>query len=140
MHWTLPRSQPLALGERGHHLEAVAQDQAIGPVTLVAVEVGLVRFLRDPVEIGEEVELIAGLAVARLVAIVPGRPTLGPAPQVVDQRLGMHLLLDVERRGVHHQIGPVLLILAAPDELRVQVAIALRLLLGQRISARLLTV
>ena len=46
------------------------------------------------------------------------------AQQVVDQHLGVHLFLDVERRGVHHQIGPVLLILAAPDQLRVQVAVA----------------
>ena len=37
---------------------------------------------------------------------------------------GMDLLLDVERRRVHDQVGPVLLVLAAPDELRVEVAVA----------------
>ncbi len=44
--------------------------------------------------------------------------------QVVNQHLGMDLLLDVERRRMDHQIGPVLLVLAAPDELRVEVAVA----------------
>jgi hypothetical protein len=34
------------------------------------------------------------------------------------------LLLDVERRRVDDEIAPVLLVLAAPDELRVEVAVA----------------
>ena len=46
------------------------------------------------------------------------------AQQVVDQHLGVDLLLDVERRGMDDQIGPVLLVLAAPDQLRVEVAVA----------------
>ena len=46
------------------------------------------------------------------------------AQQVVDQHLGVDLLLDVERRGVDDEIAPVLLILAAPDELRIEVAVA----------------
>ena len=46
------------------------------------------------------------------------------AQQVVDQHLGMDLLLDVERRGMDDEIAPVLLVLAAPDELRVEVAVA----------------
>jgi hypothetical protein len=36
----------------------------------------------------------------------------------------VHLLLDVERRRLDNQVGPVLLVLAAPDELRVEIAIA----------------
>ena len=36
----------------------------------------------------------------------------------------MDLFLDVERRGVDDQVGPVLLILAAPDELRIEIAVA----------------
>src|SRR5712691_9275938 len=36
----------------------------------------------------------------------------------------MDLLLDVERRGVDDEVAPILLVLAAPDELRVQVAVA----------------
>ena len=46
------------------------------------------------------------------------------AEQVVDQHLGVDLFLDVERRGVDDEVAPVLLILAAPDELRVEVAVA----------------
>jgi hypothetical protein len=34
------------------------------------------------------------------------------------------LLLDEERRRRDDQVGPVLLVLAAPDELRVEVAVA----------------
>ena len=44
--------------------------------------------------------------------------------QVVDQHLRVDLLLDVERRRVNDEIAPVLLILAAPDELRVEVGVA----------------
>ena len=44
--------------------------------------------------------------------------------QVVDEHLGVHLLLDVERRRLHDEVGEVLLVLAAPDELRVEVAVA----------------
>src|SRR3990172_9780536 len=62
-----------------------------------------------------------------------------------DQRLGVDLLLDVERRRVDHEVAPVLLVLAAPDELQVQVAVAgligdahrvLRLLLQHRLVFR----
>src|SRR5437879_5488837 len=38
--------------------------------------------------------------------------------------LGMDLLLDVERRRLDDEVAPVLLILAAPDELRVEIAVA----------------
>ena len=36
----------------------------------------------------------------------------------------MDLFLDVERRGMDDEVAPVLLILAAPDELGIQVAVA----------------
>ena len=36
----------------------------------------------------------------------------------------MYFFLDVERRGVDHQVAPVLLVLAAPDQLGVEVGIA----------------
>src|SRR5690349_21265827 len=36
----------------------------------------------------------------------------------------MDLFLDVDRRRVRYQIGPILLVLASPDQLRVQVAVA----------------
>ena len=62
-----------------------------------------------PVEVGEQVGNV-GLGLALL-----GRAAL----QVVDDRLGVDLLLDVERRHVDDEVGPVLPVLAAPDELRV---------------------
>ena len=36
----------------------------------------------------------------------------------------MDLLLDVERRRMDDEVAPVLLVLAAPDELRIEVAVA----------------
>ena len=36
----------------------------------------------------------------------------------------MDLFLDVQWRGLDHQVGPVLFVLAAPDQLGVQVAVA----------------
>jgi hypothetical protein len=61
-------------------------------------------------------------------------PRPGLLLQVVDQHLGVHFLLDVQRRRVHHQVGPVLRVLAAPHQLRVEVGIALRLLGVQRVG------
>jgi len=36
----------------------------------------------------------------------------------------MDLFLDVERWGMDDEVGPVLLVLAAPDQLRIQIPIA----------------
>ena len=55
---------------------------------------------------------------------------LGLAQQVVNERLGVDLFLDVERRGVDDEVGPILLILAAPDELGVEVGVATGVLLS----------
>ena len=60
----------------------------------------------------------------------PGCPVLrapralATAHEVVDEDLGMDALLDVEGRGVDDEVGPVLQVLAAPDELGVEVAVA----------------
>src|SRR5437867_7153754 len=43
--------------------------------------------------------------------------------QVVDQYLGEDLFLDVQWRSMHDEVAPVLLVLAAPDELRVEVTV-----------------
>src|SRR5690606_15429027 len=101
--------QPLALGERGHDLQAVAQDHAVLPVHGMPVELVAVLRVGEPVEIGEEVRHV-GLGRAGL---------LGAALEIVDDRLGVDLLLDVEGRRVDDEVGPVLRVLAAPDELRV---------------------
>ena len=36
----------------------------------------------------------------------------------------MDFFLDIERRSVDDEVAPILLILAAPDELRIEVAVA----------------
>ena len=61
----------------------------------------------------------SGVICARVVLAL-----LRGAQQVVDQHLGVDLLLDVERRRVDDEIAPVLLVLAAPDELGIEVAVA----------------
>ena len=79
------------------------------------VELGSLGVLRQAVEVGEQVELLGGRGVLAEAA-----------HQVVDQRLGMNLLLDVERRRGHVERRKVLLVFAAPDKLRVEVAVAPR--------------
>ena len=108
-------AQALALRQRCHHLQAVAEDHAVRPVGVMAVELGRRRAVGQPVEIGEEVGRGRRL-------LLP--PFLRLAQQVVDQDFWVHLLLDVERRRLDDEIGGVLLVLAAPDELRVEVAVA----------------
>ncbi|MGA7234523.1 MAG: hypothetical protein WBY44_02515 [Bryobacteraceae bacterium] len=78
------------------------------------VELRLGVPLGHSVEIGKQVGLI-------LRGLLLGR---APPQQIVDQNLGMYLLLDIDRRRVGHQVGPVLLVLAAPDQLWVQIAVA----------------
>src|SRR5438094_1316554 len=108
-------AQALALGQARHHLERVAEDHAIRPVLVVLVELGLVHALGDAVEVSEEIwNDLAGLLA----------PLSRPAQQVVDQHLGMDLLLDVERWRLDDEVAPVLLVLAAPDELRIEIAVA----------------
>ncbi|OPZ67874.1 MAG: hypothetical protein BWY82_02684 [Verrucomicrobia bacterium ADurb.Bin474] len=46
------------------------------------------------------------------------------AQQIFDQCLGMDLLLNVERWGLHHKVGPILLVLAPPYQLRIEVTVA----------------
>ena len=106
--------QALPLGEGGHHLQAVAQDHTVLPVTLVLVELGAVGPLRQPVEVGEHINLVF----LRFPVL------LGLAQQVGDERLGMDFFLDVEGRDVDHQVVQVLLVLAPPDQLGVQIAVA----------------
>ena len=109
-------AQPLTLGQRGHHRQAVARDHPVRPVLIVLVELGRGLGIGQAVEIGEHVELRR----------VFGR--LGPVGadpfQVVDDDLGVDLFLNVQRRGLDDQVGLVLLILAAPDQLWVQIAVA----------------
>src|SRR5688572_7185397 len=50
----------------------------------------------------------------------------------------MNLLLDVKRRRGHDQIAPVLLVLPAPDELRIEVLVATLVRHAQRMQRILL--
>ena len=112
-------AKTFALRQRRHHLQAVAENHPVGPVGVVLVELGAGILVGQPVEVGEEVGLEATLA-RRLFRL----RILGLPEQVGDQRLRVHLLLDEERRYLHHEVRPVLLVLAAPDELRVEIAVA----------------
>ena len=108
-------AQPLALGEAAHDLERVAQDHAIRPVGVMLIVFCPLRAFRQTVEIGEEIRRVLRGVVA---------PARRFPQQVIDQSLGVNLLLGVEGRGLNDQVGFVLLVLAAPDQLWVEVAVA----------------
>ena len=99
------------LGQRGHHKQRIAQDESVGPVLLVVVKVDLLREVsRAAVEVGEEARLVAtGLLGTR---------------QRVDDRLRVNLLLDVDRHHGNGEVFAVLLVLALPDQLRIERGIA----------------
>ena len=72
------------------------------------------------VELGARLRIVEAVEVGEQVGRVGRRFALRrAASQVVDDRLRVDLLLDVERRRVDDEVGPVLPVLAAPDELRV---------------------
>ena len=56
-------AKSFALGERGHDLEAVAEDHAVGPVGVVPVELGPGVLGGQAVEVGKQIELsvVSGL-------------------------------------------------------------------------------
>ena len=80
----------------------------------MAVELGALGAFGEAVEVGEEVGLGVGGSGA------PG----GAAFEVVDEGFGVDFFLDVDGRGVNEEVGAVLLVFAAPDELGVEVGIA----------------
>ncbi len=103
--------EALLLGQRGHHQQRVAEDHAVGPVLLVAVELDELLEL-DAVVVVEQRHLGLGLALARRVA------------QVLDDHLRQDLLLDVDGDDRHLEVAGVLLVLALPHELRVERRVA----------------
>lgn len=94
-------------------MEAVAEDHTVGPIGVVLVELGFRVFAGEPVEISEEGVLVLGRGI-RFFRL---------AEEVVNENLWVDFFLDVDGRGGHDEIGPVLLIFAAPDELGVEVAV-----------------
>ena len=73
---------------------------------------------RKPVEVREQLDLKASVGCCLFNAVLTAQPL-----QVFHQRFGMHHFLDVQRRGRHHEIGPIGHVLAAPHQLRVEVSI-----------------
>ena len=102
--------EALFFGEGGHDEEGVAEDEAVRPVLVVAVEIYLL-LEGEAVEVGEEV-LLAGLA------------GLGGLAEVFDEGLGLDFLLDVDGDGGDGEGVLVLLVLAFPDELGVEGGVA----------------
>ncbi|MEW6263157.1 MAG: hypothetical protein AB1641_08765 [Thermodesulfobacteriota bacterium] len=97
-------------GQGSHHVQRIAENHTVGPVGLVPVELDLLLEIQA-VEVGEEVGLRLGLFL-----MLPAN--------VLDYGLGVYLLLDVDGHGGHGQVFPVLLVLAFPDQLRVQGGVA----------------
>ena len=79
------------------------------------IKLGFGVVIGEAVEVGEEIELCARFGFFLVFALFE---------QVIDQRFGMHFFLNIERGGIHHEVGPVLLVFAAPDQLRIEIAIA----------------
>lgn len=108
-------AESFAFGEACHDLEAVAEDHAIGPIGVMLVELGPGGGIGEAVEVGEEVGLRAGFLIFSCLAL---------PEEVVDEDLGMDFFLDIKGRGLGDEVRPILLIFPAPDELRVEIAVA----------------
>ena len=106
--------QPFLLREARHHQQRVAEDHPVRPVLIVVVEIHLLveRRIVEAVEIVEQRQL--GLLLSGLRRLA----------QVLDERLRMHLLLDVDRNDGHLERARILLVLPFPHELRIERRIA----------------
>ena len=96
-------AQAFALGKTRHHLQAVTQDHAVGPMLFVLVELGL------GVAFWHAVEVFGGIAKqvghkATLCSCVSRFGLVGLTLQVVNQHLGVYFFLNVKRRGIDHQV------------------------------------
>src|ERR1041385_1932419 len=78
----------------------------------MVVEVYLLVEVRDPIEVCEQKLLWFWLPLLRLL------------PHVLDQRLWVDLLLDVDRHHEHCQVLLILLLLSLPHQLRIERGIA----------------
>ncbi|OQA95709.1 MAG: hypothetical protein BWY25_02366 [Chloroflexi bacterium ADurb.Bin222] len=115
-----PSAQPFLLRQTRHHQQRIAQDHAVGPVLLVLVELHFLgEIFRPAVEIVEELQLITGGLFRHTRPRAPGL-----RHEVVDQRLWVDFLLDVDGHSGHRQIGGVLFVFALPDQLRIERGIA----------------
>ena len=108
-------AEALAFGEARHHMEAVAQDHPVAPVLVVRVKFSLVGAVRNAVEVAEEIELVIWRVTLVLLCLTP---------EIVYQNLRVYLLLYIERRRGDDEVAPVQFILASPDKLGVEIAVA----------------
>ena len=99
--------EPFLLGEASHHEQRVAEDHPVRPLAGVAVELDLLREGKVRVR-REEAELLLGLAALALRS------------ELLNERQRVDRLADVDRDGRHLEVVGVLLVLALPDELRVE--------------------
>jgi len=111
----IPESQPFPFGQRSHDLQGITQDHAVLPLAFMLVKLGSGRLPWQAVEVGEQIQLLGRFLCLGFFAL---------AAQIIHQYLGMHFFLDIEGRRLHHQVRPVLYVLAAPDQLRVQIPVA----------------
>ena len=103
--------QSLFLRQRVHYQQRVAEDQPVGPVAFMLVEIdALVELFGQAVEVREELQLV----LARFLFLRQR------GAEVFDDVLRVDLLLDVNRHGGHGQILGVLLVLSLPNKLRIE--------------------
>jgi hypothetical protein len=86
----------------------------------VPVKLGFGVFVRQAVEVGEHVDLLPLTPTLSPV----GRGSLSVTQQIVDQYFGMNLFLNIQRRRMNDQVRPILLVLAAPNQLRIEITVA----------------
>src|SRR6266511_746644 len=99
------------IGQARHHEQRVAEDHSVHPFAGVAVELDLL--LEREVRVGrEEAELLLRPAALAL------------RPELLDEGERIDRLLDVDRDRGDLEVVAVLLVLALPDELRVERGIA----------------
>lgn len=92
---------------------------------VMLVKLGLGIPIGHPIEIIEQRQLgVLPLSRWLLFGCLGTLAIARHADQIVDEHLRMHLLLDIQRWCMDDQVRPVLLILAPPNKLRIQVRVA----------------
>jgi hypothetical protein len=99
-------TQSLALSQARHHVKAVAQYHPVAPVLVVGVKFGLVGAFGNAVEVAEQLQL------ARLGVVFV---LLSLTSQVVYQYFRMDFFLNIKRRGGHHEVARLQIVLSPPD-------------------------
>ena len=109
LHLTL---QPLPLRQARHDFQAIAQDHAVRPMLIMRIKFGAL-IGRDAIEIREQIRRILWLC-----------PPLACAFQILDNRLGVDFLLNIQWRRLNDQVRPIRHVLPPPHQLRIKIRIA----------------